>query len=321
MPTLCFIVPAHGRTELAQICLRQLRRTCDALTGHGIEASAIVIADDRNLDTARTLGFGTIRRDNTFLSRKFNDGIQAACDPHLTDPPHGIYEYRVLHRRGYRGHPAGTVFAAHLTPAAERRALDRRDIELTGRDRITYPHGQFTPPYGWDETVADYVVPCGSDDWVDHRILRRLPRHNEILAFRQAAFVNETATLISSREVDYQGGVGIRIYPRSLLAATHYRPADEDRRRACDTSILVNVTRAATHPIRISYGDLHQWQIVDWKSPCEQLNDYAAVTTRFRRGTDHDAPFLALADHYPAEALNEMRRHYHRTRRHRPVAA
>ena len=29
MSSLWFVVPAHGRLELAAICLRQLRRTCD----------------------------------------------------------------------------------------------------------------------------------------------------------------------------------------------------------------------------------------------------------------------------------------------------
>src|SRR4051794_2342619 len=104
MPSLFFIVPAAGRESLARVCLRQLRRTCDALQAEGIDANAVVIADDRNLRTATELGFGTVRRDNHFLARKFNDGIQLACDPQINERP------------------------------------------------------------------VDYVVPCGSDDWVDHRL-------------------------------------------------------------------------------------------------------------------------------------------------------
>src|SRR5687767_4792022 len=102
MPSLWFVVPAFGRVELARICLRQLRRTCDALQAEGVEATAVVIADDENLDAARELGFGTIERDNRAVSRKFNDGIQLALDPAYNPRP------------------------------------------------------------------GDYVVPCGSDDWVDH---------------------------------------------------------------------------------------------------------------------------------------------------------
>jgi hypothetical protein len=36
MSSLMFVVPVHGRLQLASICLRQLRRTCDALIDNGI---------------------------------------------------------------------------------------------------------------------------------------------------------------------------------------------------------------------------------------------------------------------------------------------
>ncbi len=87
MPTLWFVCPVYGRQQLAQICLRQLRRTCDALAENGIEATAVVIGDDDNLACARSLGFGTVTRDNHFVSRKFNDGIQFACDPSVNPRP------------------------------------------------------------------------------------------------------------------------------------------------------------------------------------------------------------------------------------------
>lgn len=50
----------------------------DELAGHGIEARCVVIADDENLDTARALGFDTVERDNDWLGRRFNDGMEFA---------------------------------------------------------------------------------------------------------------------------------------------------------------------------------------------------------------------------------------------------
>lgn len=261
-PSLWFVVPAHGRKDLSAICLRQLRSTCDALVDEGIDASAVVVADDGNLDTARELGFATVRRSNQFLSAKFNDGIQLACDPSLNPRP------------------------------------------------------------------ADYVVPCGSDDWVDHRIfLQGLPSGHTVLAFRHAAFVDETGSQIVSREITYEGGVGIRVYPRSMLArrrrlgrdrrtgqlvyAPRYRPADEDRERACDTSILVNVKKTfnGAGPL-IRYADLHPFQIVDWKSAAQQLNQFDAIVGRFPRGERPSDPFETLRTIFPSEPLDEMRAHY-----------
>jgi hypothetical protein len=244
--TLWFVMPAHGRQALAAICLRQLRRTCDALADHGVDATAVVVADDTNLATGRELGFGTVHRDNRFLARKFNDGIQLACDPRVNPRP------------------------------------------------------------------ADYVVPIGSDDWVDHRILHQLPARDTVLGFRLAAFVSEDGQKLTEARVDYPGGVGVRVYPRQLLKVCGYRPADEDRSRACDTSILTNV-RAALHrrgrELRISYGDQHPLQIVDWKSLGTQLHSYADILGR-HRGRRAGDPFDALAGVYPAEALAEMADHY-----------
>jgi hypothetical protein len=244
MPSLWFIVPAHGRVELARICLRQLRRTCDLLEAEGVNATAVVIADDENLDTARDLGFGTVRRNNRFVSRKFNDGIQAALDP------------------------------------------------------------------AWNGRPADYVVPCGSDDWVDHRLFFDLPPANMMVGFQRASFVREDGQEIHSRTVAVIGGVGIRIYPRQLMVPVGYRPADEDRLRACDTSILVNLKRHWDDHMRVEHRHLHDHQIVDWKTDGQQLNPYESLA-RWRGERSAD-PFVELAGVYPDAALEEMRAHYDR---------
>jgi hypothetical protein len=242
MTSLWFVVPAHGRERLTGICLRQLRRTCDLLEQEGVNATAVVIADDANLDTAHDLGFATVERNNHYLARKFNDGIQLACDPRYNPQP------------------------------------------------------------------ADYVVPCGSDDWVDHRLFLNLPTQNTMIGFTRLAVVREDGRELSSRNLNYTGGSGIRIYPRGLMEPVGYRPADEDRKRACDTSILTNLRRHHEDNMRIVHHHLHDYQVVDWKSPQEQMNDYAGLST-YKAVTTGD-PFELLADFYPAEALEEMREHY-----------
>lgn len=243
-PALWFIVPAHGRENLTRICLRQLRRTCDQLTAEGIEATAVVIGCDDNLDTGRELGFGTVERDNQFTSRKYNDGIQLACDPDLNPRP------------------------------------------------------------------ADYVVPCGTDDWVDHRLFLDLPPADTMIGFQRLSFVREDGAEMVQRFVNVKGGCGIRIYPRQIMQALDYRPADEDRYRACDTSIITNLSRATQ--FQVVHRDIDPRQIVDWKSTDIQLNPYESLT--FHRTFENPQdPFEALAGLYPAEALEEMEAHYGRT--------
>jgi len=245
-PSLWFVVPAHGRIALSRICLRQLRRTCDELEELGIRASAVVIADDANLDTATELGFGTVRRDNRFLSRKFNDGIQLATDPRYNSRP------------------------------------------------------------------ADYVVPCGSDDWVSATVLAEsLPEAaNVVVGFQLCSFVREDGRELAVSRVSYTGGCGIRIYHSSLFRRVGYRPADEDRPRGCDTSILVNVTKANErkyHPVRVEHRDQFALQIVDFKSPGTQLNPYGELERYVMERLD---PWEALLLEYPDEAVFEMREHY-----------
>ena len=241
MPSLWFIVPAHGRLSLSRVCLRQLRRTCDSLCENGVEATTVVIACDENLDTARDLGFGTIERDNQFVSRKYNDGIQLACDPDYNPRP------------------------------------------------------------------ADYVVPCGSDDWVDWRLFTDLPSPDTMVGFQRLSFVREDGREMVQRFVNVRGGCGVRIYPRELVARLGYRPADEDRYRACDTSIITNLWRHER--FNIFHRDLDPRQIVDWKSSDIQLNPYTSLTFH-KTFTNPQDPFTALADLYPSEALAEMREHY-----------
>lgn len=244
-PRLAFVVPVHGRLQLAGICLRQLRRTCDELAGAGVDATAIVVADRENLDALELelLGFGSYERDNRFLSRKFNDGIQCALDSRISPRP------------------------------------------------------------------ADYVVPFGSDDWADWRLFVDLPDAHTVVGFQRMSFVREDGREMMTATLNYPGGAGIRIYPRALLELLAFRPADEDRRRGCDTSILTNVQRWVGNRMRIEHRHLHDRQIVDWKSPAEQLNEYDAIAS-LRRASDHVEPFAELAKFYPAEAIEEMRAHY-----------
>jgi hypothetical protein len=306
MPSLWFVVPVHGRFNLSAICLRQLRRTCDTLSEQGIDAHAVVVGDDANLDTARELGFGTIERDNEFVSRKYNDGIQLACDPELTGE--GVEEcgvYQVVDKREYRGHPQGTEFTSRLAPRAERRAIDRGSLMKVGT--VIPRTGSFTWPDRWDPRPVDYVVPCGSDDWVDWRLFTDLPKANTMVGFQRLSFVRPDGREMVQRFVNVRGGCGIRIYPRQILAMLGYRPADEDRRRACDTSIITNLTKAGQ--FNVVHRDLDPRQIVDWKSLDVQLNPYESLTFHKTFANPQD-PFVALADLYPAEALEAMRRHY-----------
>lgn len=78
-PSVWFLVPAHGRVSLTHVCLKQLARTCAELKGHSVDASAMVIAVDENVESAHEVGFGTIETSNSWLGKRWNDGYEYAA--------------------------------------------------------------------------------------------------------------------------------------------------------------------------------------------------------------------------------------------------
>ncbi len=163
---------------------------------------------------------------------------------------------------------------------------------------------QFACDPEFNPAPADYVIPCGSDDWVDPVILRRMPGET-IGVFRQFAVVDEDRTSLSRIKVGYHGGCGVRIIPRSLLARCGYRPAEEDISRGCDTSAIMGMYAVGRVMPKMTVLDVHPLQIVDWKSHGQQLNSYRSIRS-YRHGDDGDV-WDALAEHYPEAALDEMR--------------
>lgn len=235
-PSLWFVVPAHGRFELAEVCLRQLARSCAAITAGGVDCTAVVVADDENLEVARAVGFWAVERDNLQLGRKWNDGY-----------------------------------------------------ELAGREG------------------AGFVAPFGTDDWIDPAFVLSgdLPEHGQVRCARLSAVVREDAARMAELRIPYDGGDGVRIWPTSMLEPLGFRPAEEDRDRAIDTSVLREVTIAMGRPPAFVYHDLHPLQIVDFKSEGEQLNTYRDCL-RYVVGEERRDVWHALAGHFPAEALSEM---------------
>jgi len=243
MMSLWFVVPAHGRADLTRVCLRVLADTCETLTDNGIQATAVVVGDDENMDTARDLGFGTIEQDNTPLGRKLNDGYQLAADPAYNPRP------------------------------------------------------------------ADYVVPFGSDDWIQPWLLLNvtLPKPNTIMCFSRCAVVSEDGSRIARLTIPF-AGVGVRVIPTQLLEACGYRPAPEDQSSGLDRATLDRITKANKHRNRLDVVDNQPLQIIDWKTRGGNIHSYDWYV-RGHRGTEAPWAFSAGRE-YPEWALDEMRAVY-----------
>lgn len=154
---------------------------------------------------------------------------------------------------------------------------------------------------------ADYVCPLGSDDWVDPILfVDNFPDPHQIRCSRLSAVVREDGKRIAPLQIWYEGGDGVRVLPRQMLEPFGFRPAENRRERAIDTSIMRRLSSVRVPSV--VYFDAHPFQIVDWKTAGAQLNTYQACLS-FASGPETD-PWETLAGRYPVEALDEMRAIY-----------
>lgn len=181
-------------------------------------------------------------------------------------------------------------------------------------DRPNQPLGRkWNDGYEYACTIgeADYVVPCGTDDWIDPDYLAMLPEPGQVRCPRRSTTVREDGQQLAHITVGYEGGDGIRILPASLLESSRYRPADDDRDRAIDTSVW-RTLKAHHRGVEFVYSDdpLH---VVQFQSHSPQLNTYRALTSGFAH-TVSDDPWGVLRSRFPgvfvdaAEAMYEGRR-------------
>jgi hypothetical protein len=155
---------------------------------------------------------------------------------------------------------------------------------------------------------CEYVVPIGTDNWVDHGLLlAQMPPEGAIGAHRLFTMIHESGERSVPLNIKYAGGDGIRTIPSYLLESMLYRPADEDRNRAIDTSIW-NRLRRLHGDVPFEYVDVHEMQVVGFQSADEQLNAYFQLRAAFRAGEERTDHWDRLAEHYPAEAMKVLLR-------------
>lgn len=226
MTRLYFVTPAFQRFELTAICLEQRRLVIDELARHGVEARQVVIADDENLDIARSFGFETIERDNEWLGRRFNDGEEHA---------------------GKNG--------------------------------------------------AEWIIPIGSDSWVDPAYFLPLPSPRLTRTSRMYAPVraDRLATLRVGKV-----GAGPHMFHRSLMVRSGFRPAPDQISRNTDQLTIKGLDR----PPRWEWRDRHPLQYVGFRVR-PYITEYDRLVARWGVTEDHK-PFDALRTRYPADLVDRV---------------
>lgn len=202
MSSLWLVTPAYRRYDLSEVCFQQHQQVLDVLRAVGIDAQQVVVADDANLEIARALDFATVEQNNTWLGRKFNDGI----------------EYAV--RQG-----------------------------------------------------ADWVVPIGSDSWIDPAYFLPLPDASLTrTGNRYTVVASDQFTALPVRRV------GPFMFHRTLLLPSGGRPAEDRIRRGADQSMLDGI---GLRNIKWEARDMHPHQYVGFRGE-RLITPYASLTRQYR---------------------------------------
>ena len=229
-----FVTPAYLRYELVAVCLDQRLAVMEELARNGIEARCVVVADDENLDLARARGFSTVERDNKWLGRRFNDGIQYAF-----------------------------------------------------------------------QQGAEWIVPIGSDSWIDPAYFLPLPDPEKTRTSAIYAVVKPGRMA----ELRVPGnGAGPYMLHRSLLGYTLGRPAEDRISRGVDASTIRGIQRSMRRvPRTIDWEqkDLHPYQYIGFRG-VPHLSPYDRLLEGWGTGENRQ-PWKKLAEHYPAELVDRAR--------------
>lgn len=220
-----FVTPAWQRYGLSAVCFDQRLDVIRTLAAAGVEARCVVVADDENLDLARARGFDVVERDNEWLGRKFNDGM-----------------------------------------------------EFAGR------HG------------ADWIVPIGSDSWIDPAYFLPLPNPG---ATRTSPAYCVVAERLAELRVGGHGA-GPYMFHRTLLAPSRFRPAANKLRKNIDHSTIAGIRR----PVRWQPQTIHPYQYIGFRGT-PHITRYDRLMDKW--GVAEHEPWAILAQHYPADLVGGAR--------------
>jgi hypothetical protein len=223
---LYFVTPAYLRYELTEVCLDQRRRVINQLARSGIEAHCVVIADDDNLDIARSFGFDTVERDNEWLGRRFNDGIEHAA------------------RQG-----------------------------------------------------ADWIVPIGSDSWIDPWYFLPLP--DPSMTRTSAMYAAVDTDRMATLTVQGRNGAGPYVIHRDRLP-TSFRPAKDELKRYIDSSTI-----AGLRDVTWEWVNHHPLQYIGFRGE-PHLTPYERLWKAWGNA-EMKEPWRELSKFYPAELVSRAR--------------
>lgn len=221
-------------------------------------------------------------------------GLAAICYRQLADL------CNVLHARGVRAQTLVIAGDGNLDAADGAGLLTlEHDNRLGAKLNAGYT---FAHEHGYE-----YACAVGNDSWLHPDRFEWLPDKDALLCTRNYTCVTPDAGEQHWLKLDYDGGTGSRVIPLGWLAGCDYKPLDPYQTSGCDTGTLLAICRGVERAPHLIYTDLHPYEVVGFQSDV-QITDWRHFTDRYLH--ERQQPFQGLADHFPAELVEAIRRHY-----------
>jgi hypothetical protein len=142
---------------------------------------------------------------------------------------------------------------------------------------------------------ADWIVPIGSDSFLDPAYVYPLPEPGMMRTSRLYA-IAEPGRLGQLR-IRSSPGVGPYMIPRTHLPPS-LRPAGDWKKKGVDSSTLRGLRRGLRH----EFVDLHPWQYVGFRSQ-PQMNSYDKLYGRLGVAEEHEVA-ERLGEYYPPSLVD-----------------
>lgn len=150
---------------------------------------------------------------------------------------------------------------------------------------------------------ADFIVPIGSDSWIDPAYFLPQLAGNAVLTAE--GYCHVTADRLGEARITHARGVGPFVFPRALLEPTRFRPSVEKTKSGVDSATVRGIIRKYGQ-ITWQMRDLHPFQYIGFRvqpmiTPFAQLMKYWGIE-------EHADPWRILAQHYPAPLVARAER-------------
>jgi hypothetical protein len=150
------------------------------------------------------------------------------------------------------------------------------------------------------EHGADWIVPIGSDSWIDPQYFLPLPDPPETRT--SALYCAVTDSRLAELRSQDRKGIGPYMFHRSLLETCGFRPASDTLHKSIDRSTVQGINQQ----INWVENNLHPFQYIGFRG-IPHLTPYDLLVEKLGV-REHTDPWTILSGYYPTDLVTRVRR-------------